>query len=624
MGLCVPGGLGWGPGRAGFVQCTPGLAFGRIGTYDPRSMILKEHIKSGFAYAGVVGACWLVGCQGPMERSDEQALRESMIAAHRAHLSAVSEGRVIELSREPSDVESELSDERRRELDAMSGLDAYKDIEADTGTDLLGQDGGRVVDLSLREAVALAVKNNLDLQIARMTPAISEARIVQAKAVFDATFFTNANYSKLDTPQPGGSVPGFTGNSRSEDVELSTGIRKPLISGGQITLQTDLNRNESLPSVFAVNKYYDADVLVNLEQPLLRNFGSDINRSNIVLAQNDRMAEVQELRQQLLETASQVEQGYWDLAFTHQQLRVRVRLLERSTEDRDRLIERRGYDASPVEITEANSFVESHRADVIRARAEVRNASDQLKRLMNAPSLPLADETLVVPIDQPADEAIEFSLLDLVTTALRHRPEMQIALLDIKDTTVRQRVADNARLPLLNVAASVGVNGISTANGEDAYNDLGDGDFIDYILGAQFEMPIGNRSAEGLYRQRQIERRATAVVYQRQAQDVVLQVKTALRNVQTSYELIGATRAARRAAADNLRAIEVQEASGVALTPQFLINQKLSTQERLANAEVQEARALSDYHNAIAQLYQSAGTLLERNGIDFRVESGVE
>ncbi len=587
-------------------------------------MILKQPIKSCFAYTGVVLACWLAGCQGPMQRTEEQSLRESMIAAHRAHLSSVSQARVIELRREPSDVESELSDERRTELDEMSGLSAYKDIKLAPGTDLLGQESVRVVRLSLQEAVALAVKHNLDLQIARMTPAISEARIVQAKAVFDATFFTNINYSKLDTPQPGGFVPGLSGNTKREDVQLTTGIRKPLISGGQITLQTDLNRNEAVPSVFGVNKFYDADVMVNLQQPLLRNFGSDINRTNIVLAQNDRLAEAQQLRRRLLDVVAQVEAGYWEVSFSHQQLRVRVRLLERSTQDRDRLIERRGYDASPVEITEANSFVELHRADVIRARSSVRTASDQLKRLINATDLPLADETLVMPTDQPTDEPIRFSLLDLVTTALRHRPEMQIALLDIKDASVRQRVADNARLPLLNLSASIAANGVAIGNGQSAYNNLGDNDFIDYILGAQFEMPIGNRQAEGLYRQRQIERRASALVYQRQAQDVVLEVKIALRNVQTSYELIGATRAARRAAADNLRAIEVQEASGVALTPQFLINQKLSTQERLANAEVQEARAMTDYHNAIAALYQAVGTLLERNNIEFRIDPGSE
>jgi outer membrane protein len=556
-----------------------------------------------------------------MARTPEEALRESMISAHRAHLASMSEAKVIELSREPSDVESELSDERRTELDDMSGPTAYKGIKLDPGIDLAGNEDAQVLRLSLQEAVALTVKNNLDLQVARMTPAISESRIVQAQAVFDATFFTDVNYSKLDTPQPDGSVSSVTGNSQRDDVELSTGIRKPLISGGQITVQADLNRNDSVPSVFDVSKFYDADVLVNLEQPLLRNFGSDINRSNIVLAQNDRQAEAQQLKRRLLDVVARTEAGYWDLFFSQQQLRVRVRLLERSTQDRDRLIERRGYDASPVEITEANSFVELHRADVIRARSAVRVASDQLKRLINSPDLPIADETVIVPVDTPTDEPIAFSLLDLVTSALRHRPEMQIALLDIKDASVRQRVADNARLPLLNLAATVQMNGMSVSNGQDAFNQVDDGDFIDYLVGAQFEMPIGNRRAEGLYRQRELERRATSLVYQRQAQDVVLEVKNALRGVQTSYELIGATRAARRAAADSLRAIEVQEASGVALTPQFLINQKLSTQERLADAEVQEAQALTDYHNAIAVLYQSVGTLLERNNIEFRIDT---
>jgi len=569
----------------------------------------------------VTSAVWLSGCAGPMERTPEQVLRDSMIQSHKAHLASVAGAQPVELTREPSDVESELSDERRDELDQMSGLKAYQGIDPDTGADLTGATDAGLLSLSLQEAVAEAVRNNLDVQIARMRPAISEARIVQAQAVFDATFFTNASYSKLDTPQPSGNVQGFTGNSQSETVELNTGIRKPLISGGQLTLQANLNRNEPVPGLFTVNKFYEADVLVNLEQPLLRNFGSDLNRSNIVLTKNDRLAEAQQLKRELLRVAAEVEAGYWNLFFAHQQLRVYVKLLERSTDDRDRLIERRGYDASPVEITEANSFVELQRADVIRARSAVRSASDQLKRLINSPDLPIAEETLIRPIDEPTDAPITFSLLDLVTEALRSRPEMKIALLDIKDAAIRQRVADNARLPLLNLAATAQYNGVDNDTPGEAFDRAGDGDFIDYLVGAQFEMPIGNRSAEGLYKQRQLERRASALVYQRQAQDVVLEVKNALRTVQTSYELIGATRAARRAAADSLRAIEVQEASGVALTPQFLINQKLSTQERLADAEIQEVRALTDYHNAIAALYQSVGSLLKRNNIEFQADT---
>ena len=184
--------------------------------------MLKQHLLTGCACLGALSTVWVAGCAGPMERSSEEALRESMISAHRAHLASMSDAKVIELSREPSDVESELSDERREELDKMSGLKAYQGIKIEPGIDLLGHHDAQVLRLSLQEAVAMTVKNNLDIQVARMTPAISETRIVQAQAVFDATFFTDVNYSRLDTPQPSGTVSSVTGNSQREDVELST------------------------------------------------------------------------------------------------------------------------------------------------------------------------------------------------------------------------------------------------------------------------------------------------------------------------------------------------------------------------------------------------------------------
>jgi hypothetical protein len=91
-----------------------------------------------------------------------------------------------------------------------------------------------------------------------------------------------------------------------------------------------------------------------------------------------------------------------------------------------------------------------------------------------------------------------------------------------------------------------------------------------------------------------------------------------MRNLMTDYELIGAARAARRAASDSLRAIQAQEDAGAALTPEFLLDLKLTTQSRLADAETQEYQALTDYSTAIANFYRSMGTLLERNHIDFR------
>ena len=50
---------------------------------------------------------------------------------------------------------------------------------------------------------------------------------------------------------------------------------------------------------------------------------------------------------------------------------------------------------------------------------------------------------------------------------------------------------------------------------------------------------------------------------------------------------------------------------------------KLSTQQRLANAEIQEIQALTDYNTAIARFFQIIGTLLDHNGIEFQDPEGV-
>ncbi len=135
-----------------------------------------------------------------------------------------------------------------------------------------------------------------------------------------------------------------------------------------------------------------------------------------------------------------------------------------------------------MRITEANSFVEQRRADVIRARQRLRKVSDQLKRLMNAPGLEVAGETLVLPSDEPIDAPVRFSLRDAVAKALRYRPELQQALLAIRDASTRQQVADNQRLPLLNVGAAVVFNGLGLDGVDDAYDQLDDFNFIDYVL----------------------------------------------------------------------------------------------------------------------------------------------
>ncbi|MEM6853765.1 MAG: TolC family protein [Planctomycetota bacterium] len=574
------------------------------------------------AISGTAMGLTLSACVGPLDQygGADAALRNAVVVEHRKHLLALADedggGVVIEVQRDTSDVEERLDEERIEELNEISGATAYRGMDVEPGVDLAGQSELEVVRLSLEEAIAMAVAGNLDLEVARLLPKIAEQQVIQAEAAFDGVFFADFDFSTLDTPQPEGTVPGLSNDIRQDTTTLNTGVRKLLTTGGTVQLEAGATRNKRLPSFFNVDTFYDADVLVSLNQPLLRNFGSDVTTSQIVLAKNAEADAGEQLRQALNDLVNNVEVAYWNLDLVSRQVLIQQRLLDRTVAERDRLEERADFDVSPVRITEANSRVELRRSDLIRVRAAVRDASDQLKRLINSEELALADETLVLPSDEPVDAAIAFSLLDAVTTALERRPELAQSLLAISDAEVRQRLADNAVLPQLDLTAAIGLNGIDEDNWPDAFGNLSDGDYVDYILGLSFEQPLGNRAAKALAGQRAFERNQAVIAYRRDAQDVVLEVKNALRGVLTNYELVGATRAARWAAADSLRSINVQEEVGVALTDEFLLDLKLNAQERLADAEFQEAQALANYMIAIAEMERAKGILIERYGIE--------
>ena len=565
-----------------------------------------------FQRLGVLfGVVVLLGCRSPLTATVDEQLREQLLATQRAYRKAMDEGPYVQVKRAPSEVEQKLEKENRiEELDKMSGLEALRHKPLELGEDLLGREKSDVLTISLQTAVEQAIRYNIDLKSARYLPAIAQSQVTQAMAVFDAEFFVNFDWTKIDDPQ------GIVGGGVTETTAMETGVRKQLSSGGQVQLTTSFQRVSQTASPFLPPLFYDANIDVSVTQPLLRNLGTDVNRAQIVLSQNAENAAVEELRRAAIETALGVERQYWALVNSIHRLRVQNHLYKMTVIDWRTLKEREGFDVSPVRLTQAASFVEIRRGEVIRARQQVRIESDRLKRLIGSPDLPITGETLLLPVDEPPTAPVEFSLYDAVMTALKTRPEMKQALLGISDASVRQRIADNQRLPQLDLTAAIGYNGSDDGLG-GASGTMLDGDFIDYIIGVDFSVPIGNRGPEAFYRQRQIERQQAVVDYRREAQDVVLEVKEAMRQLMTAYELIGAARASRRAAADNVRAIQVQMDEGVKLTPEFLLDQKLNAQERLADAEIQEMEAMTTYNTSIANLYRSMGTLLQRNRIEF-------
>ena len=408
--------------------------------------------------------------------------------------------------------------------------------------------------------------------------------------------------------------------SNSEQYRFVTGLRAPLISGGEVTISTDLSRFSNLaPGItFFPDPAYTSAVRLGLSQPLLRGFGTQVNTATIRLARNFERRSIEQLHTDLLDLVDRTEIAYWNLAFAWQNLEIQDWLLEVGIEVRDVMERRRGFDTRLAQYAAAVARVEQRKGNVISARRAVRGASDALKVLINDPELTVGSEVLLVPVDHMVEAPIRYSLREAIMTGVGARPEIQQAILGIDDAGIRQMLADNARLPLLNLSAELAYFGLDD-DASGAYSNLVEGSFVDWLIGVQFEWPLGNRTAEADFRRSRLERSAAVISYQQSVQLVVFDIKQALRDCLTNYELIEANRSFRIAQAENLRALLVEEETLAGLTPEFL-ELKFTRQETLASAQQQETAAMVNYNQSVSGLHRSMGIGLTMNQIELDVE----
>lgn len=589
--------------------------------------------RSVILIAAISGLALPSGCRGPISDRSEEDLRVSVLEALKREVESYPADlapQSVTRDRAVDDLEIE-----RRYLDEIDrdynpnryyGESVGGQIGATSG--LAGENllGGatETVTIGLRRAVRSAVERNLTAQEASLAPAIAESQIAAAESAFDWVFFNDLIWQDQDTPQAGA---GFTGLGETinaqQSVSNATGLRRSLVTGGQFSVQNELVysdvRQSGFGSLPSPNPSSAASIDFQLDQPLLRGFGSDVALAQVRLARNAERGAIASLKSRLISVVTETESAYWDLVQTQAELLIVSKQLERGEKVRDDIKARRVLDAVQAQVADAVATVESRKADVLRAQRALRRASDRLKVLMNDPELPVGTETLLLPSDDALDEPLAFSLLDEIETAIGNRPEVDTALLAIDDASIREVVAENGLLPQLDLRAQASLLGFDD-NAGSAYGEIGQGEFLDeFLLGLFFEQPIGNRGPEAEFRRRRLERMQSVVTYRRTVQEIVHEVKIALDDVVTNYKLIEQAKASRIASAEALRTLLVEkELTDRGFTVERL-DLELGQQDGLAAAERAEIQALIDYNTSIARLREATGTTLRRNRINFVV-----
>lgn len=575
--------------------------------------------------AGVVVVAGMVallagGCQtaSPIADQSEKQLKRSLIeAAERELEDTKGQPLPVVTDRDDGIQRLELRDDIRDELELMAGPKAYGDQVPALGVDLTGR-AVRTVSINLERVIRGVIEQNVQIQFARLQPAISEAQLQAAEAAFDWTLVANTNYSAQDSPRV--STQGSTiFAEEAQTVSGSVALRRQLIGGGRFAIQNDASYNDnSVPGINQrPNPANQTSLSLQWDQPLLRNFGSDVAKAEVRLARNQQRVSIQQLRRDLLRTSTEAERTYWQLVRSYRDLMVVQNLLRRGEEVQAQVKARVDIDANSAQVADATARVERRRSDLLRAQTQMRIVSDQLKVLINDPNLPVGSEVVLIPSDDAQDAPIKFNLAESVRTAIQNRPEVQQAILSIDDASIRQLVADNARLPDLSLRLQTRFSALDDSMGE-AYVSLLDGSYIDYVAGLSFEMPIGNRRPEAEFRRRRLERMQSVLSYRNTVQQIVNEVKAALNRVVLNYSLIGQTNLSRLAASEALRVLQVDKEQGGGYTIERL-NIELNNQEQVAAAEREEIEALTEYNSALADLFLSMGTALERNNIEFVV-----
>ncbi len=568
------------------------------------------------------------GCRGPISAESEASLRDSVRRALEMEIEKLDASREAQkLQRAAASKDLEIKPEYLAEIEASynpfnypSGVEKREIL----GEDLMG-DPPKTVTVGLRHAIRSCVERNLTVQDATLGPAISEASVTAAESAFDWVFFSDLTWTDRDTPQAGpGFIPGLNEVQDSlQTVQSSTGFRRSLVTGGQFSASNEIVysdvRQTSFGAVPSPNPGTSVNISFQLDQPLLRGFGSDVGLASVRLSRNAERAAIASLKSDLITTVTETESAYWDLVRAYRELSIVQAQLERGLGVREDIKARLVLDAVQAQVADAVSTVETRKGDLLRAQRSMRRASDQLKALMNDPAFPVGSEVMLIPSDRAIDEPIVLSLVEEIRTAVENRPEIDTALLAIDDASIRETVAENGLLPQLDLRAQASLLGFDEY-GDRAYSEISDNEFLDeFVLGLFFEQPIGNRGAEAEFRQRRLERMRSVISYRRAVQNTVLGVKNAVDDVKTNYRLIEQAKATRIAAAEALRTLLVEkELTDRGFTVERL-NLEFGQQDALAAAERAEVAALIDYNRAIARLAEATGTTLTRNRINFVV-----
>ena len=540
--------------------------------------------------------------------------------------------------------------------------------------------------LSLSDALALALENNYDIAIARYNLDIADTDLLRARAGsvlrgVNSGVVSNTLGGSSSTLTSGGGPGGTTGGSGgaasgSSGLVLSTSGAGPapasidptltssiqidhastpsssFFSGGTSTTDTynftyaegfetgtnfqftfDNTHATSTNSTTTYSPQDNASFQAKVTQHLLQGAGIGVNKRFVYQALNDRRITDSSFRQQLLYTVNQVESIYWALVSAYEDVQAKQHALEQSSKllgDNRKQLEIGTL--APLDVVNAESTVATDKQALISSQSNLNYQQQIIKqaiaRNLNDPALVAA---AVIPTDRVSLEPIAEEsqpIEELVQTAFKQRPELEQAVLQLKNNEITLRGARNALLPTVDVYGYLGGSGVagsinpklncsfyggvcptgSTGYGTalgNAFNDSSP----DKGVGFNIQIPIRNRTAQADQARSLIEYRQSELRLEQLYTQIRMQVVNAQFALTNDRAQVQASMAARDYAQQSLDAEVKKLRLGASTTANVLQQQRnfATSTNTLISAQASYAKDRSGLYQILASTLQHYG-----------------
>ena len=466
------------------------------------------------------------------------------------------------------------------------------------------QDGVR--QLTLKEAIKLAVEKNLDVQAELYNPASAEADIRKFKGIYNPLLTLLTNYQDSSTLPPNSFVVGGVSVNRQSATKFNAGVSQLIPSGGTLGAKFDnsWNHNNSQSPGIIMN-YFQSDLTFSFDQPLLKNFGRESTELNIDVAKYNKAGSLEQFKTRLLDIISQVQTQYYQLYSLRQNLEVRktsLNLAETILGNTQAQVKAGVLPA--FEILNAQFGVATQQKNLIDAERALQDQVDSLRLLLQ-----LQEQTDIVPSDTPFRDDYRVDQSEAIRQALASRPDLRQQQVSLMTNELQSRVARNQTRPDLSLTTSAAFTGLDRNYRRDFEQSVS-GQYPVWAIGLQLTYPLGNDAAENDYIKSRLKVEQSRLQIRSLEETVTNDVRAAVRAVRSGYLQLDVTRRGRAYAEEVLQAFIKKQKVGLATTKDVL-----DELNNLITAQGNEIQAVTDYNKAIVTLWRTTGELLDREGI---------